>query len=65
MAVFKPTNGMNEVEYNEFQNEMNRLANIKWKGYDKTIKEVGVSYLGAVAQSAKLRHSLYHKVSTY
>ena len=56
---------MNEVEYNEFQNEMNRLANIKWKGYDKTIKEVGVSYLGAVAQSAKLRHSLYHKVSTY
>ena len=65
MAVFKLTNGMNEVEYNEFQNEMNRLANIKWKGYDKTIKEVGVSYLGAVAQSAKLRHSLYHKVSTY
>ena len=65
MADFKPTNGMNEVEYNEFQNEMNRLANIKWKGYDKTIKEVGVSYLGAVAQSAKLRHSLYHKVSTY
>ena len=65
MADFKPTNGMNEEEYNEFQNEMNRLANIKWKGYDKTIKEVGVSYLGAVAQSAKLRHSLYHKVSTY
>ena len=65
MADFKPTNGMNEVEYNEFQNEMNRLANIKWKGYAKTIKEVGVSYLGAVAQSAKLRHSLYHKVSTY
>ena len=65
MADFKPTNGMNEVEYNEFQNEMNRLANIKWKGYDKTIKEVGVSYLGAVSQSAKLRHSLYHKVSTY
>ena len=65
MADFKSTNGMNEVEYNEFQNEMNRLANIKWKGYDKTIKEVGVSYLGAVAQSAKLRHSLYHKVSTY
>ena len=65
MADFKPTNGMNEVEYNEFQNEMNRLANIRWKGYDKTIKEVGVSYLGAVAQSAKLRHSLYHKVSTY
>ena len=65
MADFKSTNGMNEVEYNEFQNEMNRLANIKWKGYDKTIKEVGVSYLGAVAQSAKLRHSLYHNVSTY
>ena len=65
MADFKSRNGMNEVEYNELQNEMDRLANIKWKGYDKTIKEVGVSYLGAVAQSAKLRHSLYHKVSTY
>ena len=65
MADFKLRNGMNEVEYNELQNEMDRLANIKWQGYAKTIKEVGVSYLGAVAQSAKLRHSLYHKVSTY
>ena len=65
MADFKSRNGMNEVEYNGLQNEMDRLANIKWKGYAKTIKEVGVSYLGAVAQSAKLRHSLYHKVSTY
>lgn len=65
MADFKSKNGMNEVEYNELQNEMDRLANIKWQGYAKTIKEVGVSYLGAVAQSAKLRHSLYHKVSTY
>ena len=65
MADFKSRNGMNEVEYNELQNEMDRLANIKWQGYAKTIKEVGVSYLGAVAQSAKLRHSLYHKVSTY
>lgn len=65
MADFKSRNGMNEVEYNGLQNEMDRLANIKWQGYAKTIKEVGVSYLGAVAQSAKLRHSLYHKVSTY
>ena len=65
MADFKSRNGMNEVEYNELQNEMDRLANIKWQGYAKTIKEVGVSYLGAVAQSAKLRHSFYHKVSTY
>lgn len=65
MADFKSRNGMNEVEYNELQNEMDRLANIKWQGYAKTIKEIGVSYLGAVAQSAKLRHSLYHKVSTY
>lgn len=65
MADFKSRNGMNEVEYNELQNEMDRLANIKWQGYAKTIKELGVSYLGAVAQSAKLRHSLYHKVSTY
>ena len=38
MADFKSRNGMNEVEYNELQNEMDRLANIKWQGYAKTIK---------------------------
>ena len=53
------------VGYDGFQNEMSRLAGIKWQGYSKTLKEIGISYLGDVAQSAKLRHSLYHKVSTY
>ena len=53
------------VGYDGFQNEMSRLAGIKWQGYSRTLKEIGISYLGDVAQSAKLRHSLYHKVSTY
>ena len=51
--------------YNSFQKEMSRLSNIKWQGYSRTLKEIGIRYLGDVAQSAKLRHSLYHKVSTY
>ena len=53
------------VGYDGFKNEMKRLAGIKWQGYSRTLKEIGISYLGDVAQSAKLRHSLYHKVSTY
>ena len=52
-------------EFAEFNTEMARLKSIKWHGYSKTLKEVGITYLGNVAQSAKLRHSYYHKVSTY
>lgn len=52
-------------EFAEFNTEMNRLSAIEWKGYTRTLAEVGVDYLGAVAQSAKLRHSYYHNVSTY
>lgn len=52
-------------EFAEFNTEMSRLSAIEWKGYTRTLAEVGVNYLGAVAQSAKLRHSYYHNVSTY
>ena len=69
MSEFKTFKSSKELpfeEYVEFQKEMNRLSNIKWNGYSKTLKEVGVSYLGAVAVSAKLNHSLkYSKVATY
>jgi len=64
--TFKSSKELPFEEYVEFQKEMNRLSNIKWNGYAKTLKEVGVSYLGAVAVSAKLNHSLkYSHVSTY
>lgn len=56
---------MTNQEYIEFKNEMARLANIKWNGYGKTLKEVGISYLGNVAQSSKMVHSYIHHVSTY
>lgn len=43
-----------------------RLSKIKWNGYGKTLKEIGIAYLGSVAISAKLQHSLkYSKVATY
>lgn len=56
---------MSKEEFAEFNTEMARLKEIKWMGYTHTLKEIGISYLGNVAQSAKLRHSYYHQVSTY
>ena len=56
---------MTKEEFAEFNTEMARLKEIKWMGYRRTLKEIGISYLGNVAQSAKLRHSYYHQVSTY
>lgn len=56
---------MTKEEFAEFNTEMARLKEIKWMGYRRTLKEIGISYLGKVAQSAKLRHSYYHQVSTY
>ena len=47
---------MTKGEFADFNSEMNRLKNIKWKSYTATLKEVGVTYLGKVAQSAKMLH---------
>lgn len=55
---------MTREEYDAFQSEMKRLRNIKYDGYGKTLRAVGVTYLSAVAHSAKLRHSYYNKVAT-
>lgn len=41
---------MTKGEFADFNSEMNRLKNIKWKSYTATLKEVGVTYLGSVAQ---------------
>ena len=34
------------VAYRAFQFEMNRLSKITYKGYDKTLKEIGISARG-------------------
>lgn len=53
-------------EFAAFNAEMARLKSIKWQGYQRTLKEVGISYLGQVSSSAKLRHSEeYSLVNTY
>lgn len=60
------TENLTKAEFIAFNTEMARLKSIKWQGYEKTLKEIGITYLGSVSQSAKLRHSEeYSKVNTY
>lgn len=56
---------MTKEEFAEFNSEMERLKNIRWSGYGNTLREIGVAYLGDVAQSAKLLHSYLLNVNTY
>lgn len=56
---------MTNQEYVEFVTEMERLKKITWQGYGKTLKEVGIAYLGNVAHSTKMLHSYLHHISTY
>lgn len=56
---------MTNQEYLHYSNEMARLKAIKWQGYGKTLKEIGIAYLGNVAHSAKMLHSYLHHISTY
>lgn len=56
---------MTKANYTEFQKEIKRLKAIQWQGYGKTLREIGISYLGSVAQSAKLMHSYLHHINTY
>lgn len=44
---------------------MSSLKDIKYEGYKKTLKTLGISYLGKVAQSSKMMHSYNHHESTY
>ena len=53
------------TNYIEFQNEMNRLSKIKYHSYEKTMKEVGISYLGECNKSAKLTHNGKKNMLTY
>lgn len=55
---------LNKREYNALQKEMARLRSIRYTTYANTLKEVGISYLSGVANSAKLHHSYIKKVAT-
>lgn len=56
---------MTQREFAEFNSEMARLKNITYQGYAKTLKEVGVSYIGNVNCSAKLHHNETINMHTY
>lgn len=53
------------ISYNLFQYEMNRLSKITYKGYEKTLKEIGVSYIAVCNSSAKLTHNGELNMLTY
>ena len=53
------------IEYNVFQHEMNRLSKITYKGYEKTLKEIGISYIAECNCSSKLMHNQKLNMLTY
>lgn len=58
-------NNFSKEVYEYRQKEMNRLKNIKWRGYGATMKEIGLSYLGGVNHSSKLMHNTTINVACY
>lgn len=55
----------NLTSYGSFQEEMNRLSKITYKGYAKTLKEIGISYIGNCNHSTKLTHNGRLNMLTY
>lgn len=53
------------VAYRSFQFEMNRLSKITYKGFEKTLKEIGISYIGNCNHSTKLMHNEHLNMLTY
>jgi len=53
------------ASYRGFQFEMNRLSKITYKGYDKTLKEIGISYIANCNHSTKLMHNEHLNMLTY
>lgn len=51
--------------YEYRQKELNRLSKIKYHGYEATMKEIGLSYIGGVNHSSKLAHNTVINVSCY
>ena len=56
---------MNKKEFEEFQNEMARLSAIKYTSYEKTLKEIGISYIAECNCSTKLMHNQRYNMLTY
>lgn len=56
---------MTKEFFAKFNAEMARLREITWQGYTKTLKEIGISYLGGVNHSAKLHHNNEINMHTY
>lgn len=53
------------ASYRGFQFEMNRLSKITYKGYEKTLKEIGISYIANCNHSTKLMHNEHLNMLTY
>lgn len=51
--------------YEYRQKELNRLSKIKYHGYDATMREIGVSSLGGINISSKIRHNAEKRIYTY
>ena len=56
---------MNKIEFEKFQNEMARLSQIKYTSYEKTLKEIGISYIAECNHSTKLMHNQQYNMLTY
>lgn len=53
------------VAYRGFQFEMNRLSKITYKAFEKTLNEIGISYIGNCNHSTKLMHNEHLNMLTY
>lgn len=53
------------IAYNMFKYEMDRLSKITYKGYQNTLKEIGISYLANCNHSTKLSHNEHLNMLTY
>lgn len=55
----------NRQQFDEFQNEMARLSKIAYTSYEKTLKEIGISYIAEPNSSSKLIHNERINMLTY
>ena len=51
--------------YEYRQREMNRLHRLTWKGYKRTMQEIGLSYIGGINISSKIAKNKKFNVLTY
>ena len=56
---------MVKKQFDEFQSEMARLSAIKYTSYEKTLKEIGISYIAECNHSTKLTHNGNYNMLTY